>query len=104
MSEPKRLIRRVSGAGDLAWILAIFGVGAFVTALLVGHLRTEFAIYRLANARAALVSEIRDLEEQRRQLEIERQVRTERSEESADSDATQDLMPLRPEQVFMVEE
>ena len=103
MKEPAIVHRRISGANDIAWILAVFGVGTLVVAMLVGHLRTRFEVYRLANDRAELAAELRELQEQRRQLELEQQVRLDRIEAGEASDDFA-LRPLRPEQIYVVED
>lgn len=103
MSERDFVQRRLSGTGDIGWIAGLGGVTALLVVLLIGHLRVEFEIYRLASEADQLASEREQLDRERERLLIEREVRSDSVDVPTFAAEQLGMHPVRPEQIFEVE-
>ncbi len=103
MSERDFVQRRLSGTGDIGWILGLGGITTLLVVMLISHLRVEFEIYRLASEADQLASEREQLDREHERLLIEREVRSDAVDVPGFAAEQLGMHPVRPEQVFEVE-
>ncbi len=103
MSDDRPVQYKLTGNADLSWIAFIVITATVVSTLLLGHLRSGVAVYRLGNDLAYATGEARALESERRNLEIELQHRHEAIDVWREAEAM-GLAPPPPQRVIEVTE
>ena len=100
MSQPP-IRRRLVGSTDISWVLFILLAATASTALLLDYLRDGFRLFQMGHELAAATAETRRLEDERRSLALEIQVRSDEFD-PWEAGETLGLQPPAEEQVIEV--